>query len=93
MNPKYAHYMTHSWPVRATYRALFINILTLIPPWISNHMPCKMWYEIIYSILKLQRLHHVNIRDPGVMCELNFELYSTWRCRALYTIVLFRAIL
>ena len=25
--------------------------LTVIPAWISNHMPCKVWDEIIYTFL------------------------------------------
>ena len=29
--------------------------VTLIPAWISNHMPSKMWDEITFSIPKLQR--------------------------------------
>ena len=31
--------------------------LTLIPAWISNHMPCKVWDEITYPILNFQQLH------------------------------------
>ena len=35
----------------------YLHGLTLIPAWISNHMPCKVWDEITYPIPKLQRLH------------------------------------
>ena len=31
------------------------HVLTLNPPWISNHMPNKVWDEITHSFKKLQR--------------------------------------
>ena len=33
--------------------AFYLHGLTLIPAWISNRMPCKVWDEIIYSFLNL----------------------------------------
>ena len=35
--------------------------LTLIPVWISNYMPDKVWGEITYPISKLQRLHRFSL--------------------------------
>ena len=35
----------------------YIHGLTLIPAWISNPMPSKVWDEISYPFPKLQRLH------------------------------------
>ena len=36
--------------------------LTLIPAWISNHMPSKVWVEITYPVPKLQRCNHWSLR-------------------------------
>ena len=38
-------YHTYVFP----WGPLYLHILTLNPVWISNHMPNKMWDEIIYS--------------------------------------------
>ena len=35
--------------------------LTLIPAWISNHMPCEVWDEFTESIHKFQQLHSWNL--------------------------------
>ena len=33
----------------------YLNVLTLIPAWISNHTPSKVWDGIIYPFLNFNR--------------------------------------
>ena len=40
----------------------YLHGLNLVPAWISNYMPSKVWDEIIYqSIHKLQQIHHSSV--------------------------------
>ena len=43
--------LKHQWTGCVISRGTFTNILlTLIPAWISNHMPSKVWDETTYSL-------------------------------------------
>ena len=41
-----------------TTGAFYWHGLSLIPAWISNYMPCKLWDE---NYLSIQQLHHLRL--------------------------------